>query len=333
MPARSDSGGWSGPEGREGTRRLFRLAKKTPRLSPMPVPLHTQTVIAFIWDFDRTLIPDNMQNPIFDEYGVNPATFWEEVEGLVEYHHAQGEVVARDTAYLLHVLTYVEHGVFAGLTNAKLHELGGKLQPCPGIPEFFQSTRDFVAKVPEFAREGITVEHYIVSTGIRQMIEGSSLYPYVDGIWANSFVEHAAPPGYTERLPVDPDSGPIKRLGYVIDNTSKTRAIFEVNKGVNKNPEVDVNSRMDVSQRRVHPRAPQQPQAGQATPGAGTDPGHGRGRLPPGQSRVPLAHGLTRADRPRHRRRPPQSLRRDPESAGARVRAKSPAIARLAVFS
>ena len=217
----------------------------------MPVPLHTQTVIAFIWDFDRTLIPDNMQNPIFDEYAVNAATFWREVEGLVDFHKAQGEVIARDTAYLLHFLTYVEKGVFKDLTNAKLHELGGKLQPCPGIPEFFQASRDFVETVPEFVREGIAVEHYIVSTGIRQMIEGSSLYPYVDGIWANSFVEHTAPPGYTDRLPVDPDAGPIKRLGYFIDNTSKTRAIFEVNKGVNKNPEVDVNARMDESQRRV----------------------------------------------------------------------------------
>ena len=145
----------------------------------MPVPLHTQTVIAFIWDFDRTLIPDNMQNPIFDEYGVDAATFWQEVEGLVEFHKTQGEVIARDTAYLLHLLTYVEHGVFKDLTNAKLRELGGKLQPCPGIPEFFEASRAFVDAVPDFAREGIAVEHYIVSTGLRQMIEGSTIYPYV----------------------------------------------------------------------------------------------------------------------------------------------------------
>jgi hypothetical protein len=73
----------------------------------MPVPLHTQTVIAFIWDFDRTLIPDNMQTPIFEEYGVDTASFWREVEGLVAFHKTLGEIVARDTAYLLHLLTYV----------------------------------------------------------------------------------------------------------------------------------------------------------------------------------------------------------------------------------
>ncbi|MFQ5948459.1 MAG: haloacid dehalogenase-like hydrolase, partial [Acidimicrobiia bacterium] len=36
----------------------------------MPVPLYTQTVIAFIWDFDRTLIPGSQQRPLFEEYEV-----------------------------------------------------------------------------------------------------------------------------------------------------------------------------------------------------------------------------------------------------------------------
>ena len=141
----------------------------------MPVPLYTQTVIAFLWDFDRTLIPDNMQRPIFEEYGVDEARFWQEVEGLVEYHATHGEIVARDAAYLLHILSYVEEGIFAGLSNAKLRELGGKLEPCPGIPEFFEATRERVREIPDFVREGVTVEHYIVSTGIRPMIETFSL--------------------------------------------------------------------------------------------------------------------------------------------------------------
>ncbi|MGA9597456.1 MAG: haloacid dehalogenase-like hydrolase, partial [Acidimicrobiia bacterium] len=67
----------------------------------MPVPLHTQTVIAFIWDFDRTLIPDNMQWPIFQEYGVDEATFWREVDGLIDYHKALGETMGRGLAYLI----------------------------------------------------------------------------------------------------------------------------------------------------------------------------------------------------------------------------------------
>lgn len=217
----------------------------------MPVPLHTQTVIAFIWDFDRTLIPGNQQGPIFEEYGVDEDAFWEEVAGLPEYYARQGVVIQRDIAYLGHLLTYVRAGIFAGLDNAKLRELGARLEPAPGMPEFLQRTRERVREIPEFVREGVTVEHYVISTGLRPMIEGSPFAEHLDGIWANTLIEGPAPPGYLDQLPVAPDGGAVSQLGYVIDNTSKTRAIFEINKGVNVNPEIDVNARIAPSQRRV----------------------------------------------------------------------------------
>lgn len=217
----------------------------------MPVPLYTQTTIAFIWDFDRTLIPGNQQDPLFEEYGVDPDAFWAEVEGLTEHYRRRGVVVSRDTVYLLHILTYVEAGVFGGLTNRKLRELGERLEPAPGIPGFLEATREHVRSNPDYARQGIAVEHYVVSTGIRPMIEGSCIAPHLDGIWANTFIERPAPPGYLDTLDVDAEEAPITHLGYVIDNTAKTRAVFEVNKGVNVSPSIDVNARMPEEQRRV----------------------------------------------------------------------------------
>lgn len=217
----------------------------------MPPPLHTQTVIAFVWDFDKTLIPSNMQDPIFEAYGVDPDVFWAEVDGLVDHYAHQGVVVQKDTAYLGHLLTYVREGVFEGLSNEKLFELGADLVPAPGMPEFMNAVRDHVLEVPDFAAEGIRVEHYIVSTGLRSMVEGSVFADAIDGVWANTFIEHVAEPGYMDRLPVAAPSSPISQVGYSIDNTSKTRALFEINKGVNKNPELDVNSRMSEDQRRV----------------------------------------------------------------------------------
>jgi hypothetical protein len=217
----------------------------------MPVPLHTQTVIAFIWDFDRTLIPDNMQWPIFQEYGVDEATFWREVDGLLAYHRALGETMGRGLAYLIHILNYVEQGIFKGLSNAKLRELGAKLEFCAGIPEFFEESRNHVRDVADFTKEDISVEHYVVSTGLRPMIEGSAIAPYVDGIWANSFIEHTAPAGFLDQLPVPGKAGDIKYVSDYIGHTSKTRALFEINKGVNITPTVDVNARMSESQRRV----------------------------------------------------------------------------------
>jgi hypothetical protein len=208
-------------------------------------------VVAFVWDFDRTLIPSNMQDPIFDEYDVDPDLFWREVDGLVDHYAREGIIVQKDTAYLGHLLTYVREGIFAGLSNAKLEQLGARLQPTPGMPEFMDAIRAHVTEIPEFAAEGITVEHYIVSTGLRAMIEGSVFAGVIDGIWANTFIEHVAEPGYLDKLPVVHPSSPISHVGYSIDNTSKTRALFEINKGVNKNPDVDVNARMSGDQRRV----------------------------------------------------------------------------------
>jgi len=217
----------------------------------MPVPLFTQTVIAFLWDFDRTLIPGNQQDPLFEAYGVDGTVFWSEVDGLVEHYSRRGVLVSREAVYLLHILAYVEAGVFAGLTNAKLRELGALIKPAPGIPDLLEATKARVSGEPRYADEGVTVEHYVVSTGIKPMIEGSLIAPHLDGIWANTFIERLAPPGYRERLDVESGDHPISHLGYMIDNTTKTRAIFEINKGVNKNPTIDVNARMGQEQRRV----------------------------------------------------------------------------------
>lgn len=217
----------------------------------MPVPLYTQTVIALVWDFDRTLIPGNMQDPIFEAYGVDPTVFWAEVEGLVEYYRRQDVRIQRDIAYLGHLLTYAREGIFENLTNERLLELGADLAPAPGMPEFLEETRRRVAGIPEFVAEGINVEHYIVSTGILPMIQGSVFADHVDGVWANTLIETPAPAGYLDRLPVASSPLPVSHLGYTIDNTAKTRALFEINKGINRNSGIDVNARIAEEDRRV----------------------------------------------------------------------------------
>jgi hypothetical protein len=217
----------------------------------MPVPLYTQTIIACIWDFDRTLIPGNQQGPLFEAYHVDEDAFWAEVDALPEFYRRRGSTISRDSAYLLHILAYADAGVFGDLTNERLRELGALLEPAPGMPEFLQATRDHVASVEEFAAQGIHVEHYVVSTGILPMIEGSVFAPHLDGIFANTFLEDTAPPGYLDHLAVGEPVGRITHVGSLIDNTAKTKAVFEINKGVNRNSGIDVNARMSEEQRRV----------------------------------------------------------------------------------
>lgn len=216
--------------------------------------IFSQTHIAVIWDFDKTLIPGYMQDPLFNHYNVDGRNFWREVNALPKYLTQDGqEMVAEDSIYLNHILTYVRAGIFKGLNNELLRQLGGELEFYPGLPEFFSAVKEHVAKCPLFSKYDIKVEHYIVSTGLRQMILGSKIAPYTDGIWACEFVEHRFPPGYLKGgVPqVEEDEVTIQDISYIIDNTTKTRAIFEINKGVNKIRDIDVNTNIPKEDRRI----------------------------------------------------------------------------------
>lgn len=216
--------------------------------------IFSQTNIAIIWDFDKTLIPGYMQEPLFKHYNVDGRTFWREVNALPDHLTRKGqEMVAADSIYLNHILTYVRAGIFKGLNNRLLRELGGELEFYPGLPEFFPAVKEHVANNPLYSKYDIKVEHYIVSTGLRQMILGSKIAQYTDGIWACEFVEHRLPPGYlTHGIPEQNESEvTIQDISYIIDNTTKTRALFEINKGVNKIKEIDVNTNIPREDRRI----------------------------------------------------------------------------------
>lgn len=214
----------------------------------------TQTNIALIWDFDKTLIPGYMQDPLFRHYGIDGPTFWDEVNAMPEFYRRKGlELVSPDTLYLNHILTYARHGKFPELTNKLLRELGAEIEFYPGLPDFFQRIKARVAEDEAFARHDIRVEHYIVSTGLRQMILGSAIAPHVDGVWACEFVEDVPLPGFRsgEQLPLEEASEHMLDIGYVIDNTTKTRAVFEINKGTNRWDQISVNSKVEPEDRRI----------------------------------------------------------------------------------
>lgn len=220
----------------------------------MPGQLFLQNVIAIIWDFDKTLIPGYMQTPLFKHFRVEEARFWAEVNALPEQYRRFGvHRVSNDSIYLNHILTYVQARIFAGLTNALLRKLGAELEFYPGLPEFFEAAREEARSKPEYIKHEIAVEHYIVSTGLREMIRGSKLNPYVDDIWACEFVEGCPQPGFLDNQQGSLPDGEavITDIAYAIDNTSKTRAVFEINKGTNKFSTIDVNASIGPTDRRV----------------------------------------------------------------------------------
>lgn len=215
----------------------------------MPPPLALQNVIAFIWDFDKTLTPTYMQKPLFDRFGIHEGTFWGEVNSLVDFYGRFDLQVSKDTAYLEHTLQYVRDGRIPDLTNRMLLELGAEIPLNPGMPDFMYHTRDFIASTPKYAEAEITVEHYVISTGFRKMIEGNPIRPALDGVYACELLP--APATVCGDASTFDPNGVLTQIGYTIDNTTKTRAVFEINKGVNKLDGVDVNALIPDEDRRI----------------------------------------------------------------------------------
>lgn len=219
----------------------------------MTAHLFSQTTIAVIWDFDKTLIPGYMQEPLFARYEVDPNLFWREVNALPDFYRKSGlEIVSPDTLYLNHILTYVRGGIFEGLDNVQLRKFGAELTFYEGLPEFFPRLKQIVEQHDVFSKHEIAVEHYVVSTGLRQIILGSAIAEHLEEVWACEFVEQVAPPGFLDGTQQELLESPsLRDIGYVIDNTTKTRAVFEINKGANKHPQINVNSRMAEEDRRI----------------------------------------------------------------------------------
>ena len=221
----------------------------------MAVHIFSGNTIAVIWDFDQTLIPGYQQEPIFTHFDIDGKEFWKEVNSLPQHYlNEQNITVSPDTAYLCHMLSYVAAGKMDGLSNEMLRRFGAELQFYPGIPDFLQTIKTEIEENLSYQKHDIKVEHYIVSTGLRQLILGSSVAQYVEDVWACEFIESIARPGYTpveKSDPRKPSSGVISQIGYFLDNTTKTRAIWEINKGTNKDTKVGVNDFIAQEDRRV----------------------------------------------------------------------------------
>ncbi|MDR1254656.1 MAG: haloacid dehalogenase-like hydrolase [Puniceicoccales bacterium] len=194
-----------------------------------------------------------MQKPLFETYAVDEQNFWEEVGALSQVYHRQKISVTEDLLYLNHLLTYVKTGPFRGLNNQKLRQLGAELTFFNGLPTFFQTLKDIVEKSERFGTHALKLEHYIISGGLAEMIRGSKIAPHVDGIFGCEFIEEPMLPGFLrqEILSIDSTHREISQIARVIDNTMKTRFLFEINKGVNKHANLDVNASMLSEDRRI----------------------------------------------------------------------------------
>jgi len=170
-------------------------------------------VLAICYDFDKTLSPDDMQAQGYIQavYDGDISSFWKESNQMAEDNEMDTNL-----AYMYKMVTKARGRIV--LTRANLSEYGSKVKLFPGVEEWFERIRDYGTT------HGVIIEHYIISSGLKEMIEGTSVAKAgaFEKIYASSFM-------------FDNDDVPIWPA-QVVNYTNKTQFLFRIEKGV-----LDVN--------------------------------------------------------------------------------------------
>ena len=183
--------------------------------------------VALIYDFDKTLCTKDMQEySLIPSLGYeNASKFWEEVTVLTQENHMDAI-----GAYL-----YTLHKKFKEL-GTPLHksmfsDLGKDIVLYPGVETWFER----VNKIGE--ENGLEVEHYIISSGMDEIIRGTSIAKYFKKIYACRYY-------YEDDYAVWP--------AQIVNYTTKTQYIFRINKQVlDENEDKDLNKYVEFKDRPI----------------------------------------------------------------------------------
>ena len=177
-----------------------------------------QPIVAIMYDFDKTLSTTDMQNYSFiPNLGLTPDEFWGATGKFTEE-----EGVERILSYMYMMIKIAkEKGV--EITRQYLQDCGKKIQYFPGVANWFKRINEYGAS------KGVIVEHYLVSSGTKEIVEGCSIYPEFKKAYGCEFY-------YENDKPVWPK--------LAINYTQKTQFFFRIAKGaIETNNDNDVNAK------------------------------------------------------------------------------------------
>lgn len=167
----------------------------------------SQPVMAICYDFDKTLSPDNMQAQGYLQAinYENQNEFWAETAGLAFSNEMD------TTLAWMYLMLKGARGkeIFR---RDMLENYGARVKLYPGVAEWFSRIREYGAY------RGVIVEHYIISSGLREMIEGTEVADEFEKIYASSFFYD--------------DTGVAVWPAQVVNFTNKTQFLFRISKGV-----------------------------------------------------------------------------------------------------
>jgi len=164
-------------------------------------------IVALLYDFDKTLCTQDMQNYAFiPSLGMAPEDFWREANAFGQREKMDGVL-----AYMYTMIRKCgELGV--PLTRESLVRCGRSIVFFPGVQDWFSRINHFGELL------GIQVEHYVISSGLREIIEGSAIAGAFREIYASEFFYDGA------GRPVWPK--------LAVNFTAKTQFVYRINKGV-----------------------------------------------------------------------------------------------------
>lgn len=164
-------------------------------------------IVAILYDFDKTLCTRDMQEYTFiPSVGMEPDDFWAETSVVAKREQMDG--------ILTYMYCMVEKAEEAGnpLKREMLVECGKDVEYHPGVEGWFD-------RINEYGKNaGVEVEHYILSSGLKEIIEGTTVAKYFKKIYASEFL-------------YGPD-GKAKWAKMAVNYTNKTQFVYRINKGV-----------------------------------------------------------------------------------------------------
>ena len=183
-------------------------------------------IIAIMYDFDKTLCTRDMQEYTFiPSVGMEASEFWAHTADVAEEQTMD--------SILTYMYCMVEKARQSGnpLTRESLVACGKDIEYHPGVEGWF----DRINRYAENA--GVQVEHYVLSSGLKEIIEGTSIAKYFTRIYACEFL-YKDGQAYWPKM--------------AVNYTNKTQFVYRINKGVlDINNDVDLNNSRPDNEKRV----------------------------------------------------------------------------------
>ena len=164
------------------------------------------TPIAIAYDFDGTLSPGNMQEYNFiPALGLKPAEFWKKAKLIAKEHDAD-EILA----YMQCMLDQARTSKVS-IRKKDFSDFGKQINLFPGVEEWFD-------RIKTYGRErDVKVEHFLISSGLREMVQGTKIARKFKEIYASGFMYDQNQVAFWPAL--------------AVNYTTKTQYLFRINKG------------------------------------------------------------------------------------------------------